>query len=67
MSWIQKLYETYENCQDSIGDSNDRQPLLPICHTPQNAQIEIAVDKNGNFIRASVVTDNQSTIIPCTE
>lgn len=67
MSWLQKLYETYENCQASIGDLNDTQPLLPICHTPQNAQIEIVIDGDGNFVKASVVTNNHSTIIPCTE
>ena len=67
MSWIQKLYETYENCKASIGDPNEKVPLFPICHTPQNAQIEIAVDGDGNFIKACVVTDNHNTIIPCTE
>ena len=67
MSWIQKLYETYENCRSHVGDFNDRVPLLPICHTPQNAHIEIAVDGTGNFLRAAVVTSDHSTIIPCTE
>lgn len=67
MSWIQKLYDTYENCQVHIGDVNDKMPLLPICHTPQNIQIEIAVDVEGNFVKAGVVTSNHTTIIPCTE
>lgn len=69
MSWIQKLYETYENCQSMIGESqNDNVPLLPICHTTQKAQIEIAIDGKGNFRRAYVVPREKSrTIIPCTE
>jgi len=70
MSWIQKLYETYNNCQSMIGaDTNDNEvPLLPICHTTQKAQIEIAIDEKGNFIRAQVVPKNEArTIIPCTE
>lgn len=67
MSWIQKLYETYDNCNGSIGDPNDIQPLLPICHTPQNAHIEITIDGAGDFQKANVVTGNHSTIIPCTE
>ena len=70
MSWIQKLYETYENCHSTIGaDTVDRQvPLLPICHTTQMAQVEIVIDDNGKFRRAKVVPRDQArTIIPCSE
>ncbi len=70
MSWIQKLYETYENCQSTIGISsnNNEMPLLPICHTTQKAQIEIVIDGDGNFRRARVIPRNEArTIIPCTE
>lgn len=70
MSWIQKLYETYNNSQSTIGaETNDNEvPLLPICHTTQKAQIEIVLDGNGKFRRARVVPkDEARTIIPCTE
>ena len=70
MSWIQKLYETYESCQSMIGKvaSEKEVPLLPICHTTNKAQIEIVIDHQGNFKRARVVTkDDARTIIPCTE
>lgn len=70
MSWIQKLYETYENCSSMIGkiESDDQVPLLPICHTTNKAQIEIVIDGEGNFKRAQVVPKDQArTIIPCTE
>ena len=69
MSWIHKLYETYENCQPMIGIVTEKEvPLLPICHTTQMAQIEIVIDHQGNFKRARVVPkDNARTIIPCTE
>ncbi|NSW92367.1 MAG: type I-C CRISPR-associated protein Cas8c/Csd1 [Firmicutes bacterium] len=70
MSWIQKLYETYENCQSMVGKSTDdnNTPLLPICHTTQIAQIEVTIDQEGNFKRARVVPkDDAKTIIPCTE
>lgn len=70
MSWIQKLYETYENCQSAIGEvvSDKEVPLLPICHTTNKAQIEIVIDQQGNFKRARVVSKNDArTIIPCTE
>jgi len=70
MSWIQKLYETYDNCQAMVGvESNENEvPLLPFCHTTQKVDIEIVVDGNGNFKRAKVVSRlDARTIIPCTE
>jgi CRISPR-associated protein Csd1 len=70
MSWIQKLYETYENCHSMIGKGSPEKevPLLPICHTTQQAHIEIVIDQQGNFKRARVVPkDDARTIIPCTE
>jgi CRISPR-associated protein Csd1 len=70
MSWIQKLYETYENCQSMIGAGADENevPLLPICHTTQKAHVEITIDQEGNFKKAKVISkDDSRTIIPCTE
>ncbi len=72
MSWIQKLYETYNNCQSWIGkyEEEGKRPLLPICHITAQAHIEIVIDQDGNFRRARVITDQKSdaiTIIPCTE
>lgn len=71
MSWIQKLYETYNNCEKMVGvgaDDNEV-PLLPICHTTQKAHIEITIDTNGNFLKARSLGKNEvkTTIIPCTE
>lgn len=70
MSWIQKLYETYNNCQVMVGVVNNENevPLLPVCHTTQKAQIEIVIDQDGNFKRANVIPKEEArTIIPCTE
>ena len=71
MSWMQKLYETYNNCAGQIGYSNNakERPLLPICHITTQAHIEIAIDGAGNFLRARLITDKSevSTIIPSTE
>lgn len=70
MGWIQKLYETYENCQSMIGaeTENNKPPLLPVAHIFQQAQIEIIIDEEGNFIGANLVSKNDTgTIIPCTE
>ncbi|MDP4153541.1 MAG: type I-C CRISPR-associated protein Cas8c/Csd1 [Bacillota bacterium] len=70
MSWTEKLYETYENCTSLVGvaQADGKLPLLPIAHTTQNAQIEVTVDGDGNFVSANMVDKNDSvTIIPCTE
>jgi CRISPR-associated protein Csd1 len=70
LGWIQKLYETYENNLSQVGIStNENEALLiPVCHMLAKAHIEIVVDSNGNFIRASVIpkTENE-IIIPCSE
>jgi CRISPR-associated protein Csd1 len=73
MSWVQKLSETYNNCEAMIGYSTDesKRPLLPICHMTAQAHITVVIDKDGNLLkgRSRVVTDtnNAATIIPCTE
>lgn len=71
MSWIEQLWKTYESNQSEVGKlgiDDSTVSLLPICHTTQQAQIEIVIDGTGHFIRARVVaSDDARTIIPCTE
>lgn len=77
MSWMQKLCETYENCAGEVGriDAPDEKgrtamPLLPLCHTTQNAQIEITIDSDGEWVSDGVFFVSKAdslTIIPCTE
>lgn len=63
---MQKLYETYERCNGKQLPGSE--PLMPIGHTTQQAHIEIVIDGEGNFRRASVVPKGQqTTLIPCTE
>lgn len=64
MSWIQKLYDTYEQCYAAPQFEN--QPLLPISHTIQQAHIEITIDKDGNFRRAKLIPKIDTTL-PATE
>ena len=55
LSWIQKLYDTYENCKSEVGvpgTDEKRITLLPISHSTQNAQIEVAINGEGKFLRA---------------
>lgn len=69
MSWIEKLYQTYENNPGDIANPNDATPLLPLFHTTQNAQLHVVLDSEGKkLVAASVVTkDDAPTIIPATE
>jgi CRISPR-associated protein Csd1 len=66
MSWLQKLFETYETCYGREPAGSIR--LLPIAHTTQLAQVEIVLDARGRFRRASVLDKERGvTLIPCTE
>ena len=38
MSWMQKLYETYELCANA--PQFEKKPLLPVSHTEQQAHLE---------------------------
>ncbi|QXL83984.1 type I-C CRISPR-associated protein Cas8c/Csd1 [Comamonas sp. NLF-1-9] len=66
MSWLPKLLATYDACKGKEPQGST--PLMPICHSTQNAQIEIVLDGAGHFRRASVLEKAQGlTLIPCTE
>ena len=77
MSWLERLYLTYENSRSEIGvvkaavDEKNVPPiLLPICHTTQNAQIDITIDLSGNWVQGlakAVEKADCVTVIPCTE
>ncbi len=70
MGWIQKLYETYEQCYASAGTGPDEtgELLLPISHSTQLAHIEITLSGDGLFRRARVIPKAEAkTVIPCTE
>jgi len=67
MSWIEKLYETYNACSgnESIPDVDE---LCPVGYSKQKSHVEIVVDGEGNFRRASLVDKNSPPIlIPVTE
>lgn len=66
MSWIQKLYETYERCAASPKFTNGEKPLLPISHVVQQAHVEIVIDDAGNFRRAVAIM-KEDTVIAATE
>lgn len=70
MSWIQRLYDTYESNASQVGRiaSEGAPVLLPICHSTQQAQITVSLNHKGEFVRSTVVPlEDRRTIIPCTE
>ncbi|HBN97576.1 MAG TPA: hypothetical protein DDZ66_14910 [Firmicutes bacterium] len=61
MSWLIGLYETFENNQALLQAQED--PLIPICHTTQQAHIEVVLSGDGEFLRADVVPRINGSII----
>ncbi len=70
MNWIEALYHTYNNCMSEVGTIKEGRDelLLPLSHTTQNANIEVILDHQANFISAKVIQKKQQkTLVPCTE
>lgn len=64
MSWIQKLYETYEQCKGREPPGTGT--LLPVSHSIQQAHVEITLDAQGKFKSARAI-GKVETVIPATE
>lgn len=45
MSWIQKLYETYDSCAGL--EQFEANPLMPVYHTEQQTHLEITLDRRA--------------------
>lgn len=66
MSWIQKLYETYE--QTVRLPNRNENPPWPLAHYSKRAHVEVAIDSSGNFRRVRKLGATESaTLIPVTE
>ncbi|MBF0311291.1 MAG: type I-C CRISPR-associated protein Cas8c/Csd1 [Magnetococcales bacterium] len=57
MSWIARLYETYENCKAIMP---------PVSHSQKQAHIELSITIDGEFVGAKIV-EKEETLIPVTE
>ncbi len=72
MSWMQKLYETYNACElQGLAGKRDETPmLLPLYHGTQQAQLEVRIDGAGNWLPNSAICvekKEQETLMPITE
>lgn len=67
MSWSNELYNIYEF--NSGRKFSDGEPImLPVSHSTANAQIELTIDEDGNFMGAAAVDKSDAvTVIPVTE
>ncbi|WP_368653956.1 type I-C CRISPR-associated protein Cas8c/Csd1 [Ornithinibacillus sp. 4-3] len=71
MSWMQRLVDIYDKNSHMVGvfeqQGTRKITLMPISHIAQNAQIEMILDRNGNFHRAEVIPKEEAaTIVPAT-
>lgn len=63
---MNQLYQTYE--QNKAFAAQGEQILTPIAHMNANAQIEVTINLDGEFISASKMEKNKAvTLIPVTE
>lgn len=70
MALLKTLAETYDVYADLAGVvKNDQPVLLPLSHSTFNAQIEVVIDAEGNFIKAKKLEKGSGTVtmIPVTE
>ena len=67
MSWTEELYKIYE--YNSGREFDDGEPvMLPVAHSTANAQIELTIDLDGEFVDAKTVDKADAvTVIPATE
>ena len=69
MSWMSMLCEVYDNCEDEVRKmSPNGSMLFPVAHLTVKADIEIIVDKAGEFVRANrIEKGDETTLVPVTE
>lgn len=70
MGLINQLYNTYCAMEPKYAGNyaEDQEPLVPVSHQIINAELEITINAEGNFLSAcSVSKENAAIIIPVTE
>ncbi len=70
MAWLKTLADTYDVYSELAGViKNDQPVLLPLSHSTFNAQIEVTLDEEGNFLGSKKLDKGPDvvTIIPVTE
>ena len=63
MNWMKALLETYDACISDPALMEDPVPLLPICHTTNQAQIEITLNPDGELCDVKIVPKEHQTTV----
>ncbi|GAA0314098.1 type I-C CRISPR-associated protein Cas8c/Csd1 [Psychrobacter aestuarii] len=62
MSWLQRLYQTYEAASQNADIQAQDQKLMPYYHVNQNVQIIVTINDKGDFVRAEVCRDGNGKV-----
>ena len=62
MSWLQRLYQTYELASQNEEIQAQESSLMPYYHVNQNVQIIVTINDKGDFVNAEVCRDGNGKI-----
>lgn len=62
MSWLQRLYETYEHASNNPYIQSQEDGLMPFYHVNQNVQIIVTINVKGEFIKAEICRDDNGKV-----
>ena len=62
MSWLQRLYQTYELASQNEEIQAQESSLMPYYHVNQNVQIIVTINDKGDFINAEVCRDGNGKV-----
>ena len=62
MSWLQRLYETYEHASNNPHIQSQEDGLMPFYHVNQNVQIIVTINVKGEFIKAEICRDDNGKV-----
>ena len=63
MSWLQRLYQTYELAsQNEELQAQETNQLMPYYHVNQNVQIIVTINDKGDFVNAEICRDGNGKV-----
>ena len=62
MSWLQRLYQTYELASQNEEIQAQESSLMPYYHVNQNVQIIVTINDKGDFVNAEVCRDGNGKV-----
>ena len=62
MSWLQRLYQTYELASKNEDIKAQDHALMPYYHVNQNIQIIATINNKGDFVRAEICREDSGKV-----